>query len=135
MSGKVLTGRNKKAPPFGGADKTARLCLSGFLFQRFFQHLQQVRDIQRLCDVAVHARIQGVLLVLLKGVGGHGKNGDACLAGVGQSADTPGGFVAVHPGHLDVHQNQVVLPGHGLLHLFHCFNAVSGGIHKEARFL
>ena len=32
------------------------------LFQRFIQHLQQVRDIQRLCNVAVHARIQGVLL-------------------------------------------------------------------------
>lgn len=30
--------------------------------QRFVQHLQQVRDIQRLCNVAVHARIQGVVL-------------------------------------------------------------------------
>ena len=27
----------------------------------------------------------------------------ATLAGVGQGADTPGGFVTVHLGHLDVH--------------------------------
>ena len=71
--------------------------------QRFVQHLQQVLDIQRLCDMAVHTGLQGVLPVLFKGVGGHGKNGDARLAGIGQGTDTPGGFLAVHPGHLDVH--------------------------------
>ena len=81
----MLTGRNKKAPPFGGADKTARLYLSGFLFQRFFQHLQQVRDIQRLCDVAVHARIHGVLLSSSKALAVMAKMGMPALRGSGRA--------------------------------------------------
>ena len=44
----------------------------------------------------VHARITGVLLILLNGVGRHGDDRDVRNGGIGHPADPPGGLAAVH---------------------------------------
>ena len=73
------------------------------LFQYVCKDLQQVRNIQRLCNVAVHPGFQCILTVFFKGICRHCKDGDASLCSIRQGTDLPRCLVAVHPGHLDVH--------------------------------
>ena len=62
----------------------------------------------RLANVVVHAGREALLTVAGHGMSGHGDDiglGEAAVAG----ADTPSCFVAIHFGHLAVHQNDVVM--------------------------
>ncbi len=65
--------------------------------------------------MAVHAAFQGLFFILLEGVGGHGQNGDGGKRLVLQLTDAGGGLIAVHHGHLHVHQHQLVVAGFGFL--------------------
>ena len=62
-----------------------------------------MRNIQRLCNVAVHTGLQCILTVFFKGVGGHCKDGNVCLCSIRQGTDLPRCLVTVNLGHLDVH--------------------------------
>ena len=73
-----------------------------WLIQDPFQFRHQLFDDHGLGDVAVHTRRKSAVLILLKGIGGHSQDGNAGNRGVGQLPNPPGGFIAVHPGHLNV---------------------------------
>ena len=60
--------------------------------------------------MGAHAGVQRRPFVLGKGVGRHGDDGNGGRVRPLQGADGPGGLVAVHHRHLDVHQNGVKLP-------------------------
>ena len=81
--------------------------------------------------MAVHAGLQRRLTVLRKGVGRHGQNGDMGQLWVRQGADAPRGLIAVHPGYLHVHEDQVVVTRGGPADLFHGCGAVVRLLHQE----
>ena len=81
--------------------------------------------------MAVHAGLQRRLTVLRKGVGRHGQNGDMGQLGVRQGADAPRGLIAVHPGHLHVHKDQVVVTRGGPADLFHGCVAIVRLLHQK----
>ena len=78
--------------------------------------------------MGVHARFQGILDILHKGVGCHGNNGNASGIGTVQPPDLPGGVQTVHHRHLDIHENGVIPAGSGglkgLYRLFPVLSAV-----------
>ena len=94
-----------------------------------------MRNIQRLCNMAVHTGLQCILTVFLKGICRHCKDGDASLCGIRQCTNLPRCLVAVHVGHLDVHEDQVILSVCRLLHLPDGDLAILGRFHLKARFL
>lgn len=106
-----------------------------FLLDELLHEGEQVRHIDRLGDVSVHACSQRGLFVLLEGVGGNGDNRQLCQTFIRQCADLLGRFVAVHNGHLDIHENQVIITGCGLLHHFHSDGAVIGLLGDDAGLL
>ena len=57
--------------------------------------------------MGVHAAGEGLALVLGEVVGRHGDDGDGAGVGAIHRADSPGGVVAVHYGHLHVHEDHV----------------------------
>ncbi len=63
-----------------------------------------------LGDVVVHAGFDAAFAIGLHGVGGHGDD-DGVAAGRFGAADLFGGLVAVHDGHLAIHENEVVAIG------------------------
>ncbi len=66
-----------------------------------------VAEFDRLGDVVVHAGGEAGVAIALEGVGGEGDDAGLALGGeVG--ADLAGGLEAVHLGHLEVHENEVV---------------------------
>ena len=85
-----------------------------------------------LGQVVLHARIQAALAVAFHGVGGHGDDGQVVEPGF--LADGSGGGQAIHFGHLDVHQHQVVVVGRGRLYFCHGIMAVDGGLDLYAGF-
>ncbi len=82
--------------------------------------------------MAVHAAAPRLTDVLRHGVGGHGDNGNGRQRLIGQGAYGPGRVVAVHDGHLDVHEHGVVVSGPGARHPVHGLLAVDDRIDLEA---
>ncbi|VTR69616.1 hypothetical protein DESC_760043 [Desulfosarcina cetonica] len=63
-------------------------------------------------DVITHPRRETAFTVTLHGMGRHGDDRNLRIEHAGLAgADLPGGFVAVHFRHLDVHQYQIIWPG------------------------
>ena len=60
--------------------------------------------------MVIHAGVKRALLIFFKGVGRHGDDGHGG-PGIRQSADGLRCLVAVHAGHLDIHEHGVVVPG------------------------
>ena len=89
--------------------------------QRLFQH----RNVNRLGEVHVHARIQTLLNVVRKGVRGHRDNRNRPADGVVAGAEGARRFVAVHYGHLHVHQDNVVVAGADVVERLHQLLAVA----------
>jgi hypothetical protein len=63
-----------------------------------------------LGKVVVHAGVKATLTISLHGVGGHGDDDDVAIWRLG-AADLFGGLVAVHNGHLAIHEDEVVVIG------------------------
>ncbi len=83
--------------------------------------------LDRLGDIAVHARLQAALPIALDGVGSHRDDRDVPACPPLSLADAGRRLEAIHLGHLHVHQDQVeglLLPGgEGLL-------AIAGDVHR-----
>ena len=99
------------------------------------QRLNHVLDIDRFGQEPIHARLLGGPAILVKGIGGHGQNGNARQCRVLQRTDAAGGLVTVHNGHLNVHQYQIIGSGAGFGDFFHRLRTVFGGVQREAVFL
>ena len=80
------------------------LSVSAF-YQELLHDLEELGHIDGLADVGVHASVEGLALVLVKGIGRHSDDGDIRVLGKGQVADFAGCLVAIHHGHLDIHQD------------------------------
>ncbi len=80
------------------------------LFQIFPQCGQQGVHADGFGDVVIHAGVKRALLIFFKGVGRHGDDGHGG-PGIRQSTDGLRCLVAVHAGHLDIHEHGVVVPG------------------------
>lgn len=96
-------------PPDGGAP--------------FPEHLDEFVDADGFREIIVHPFGETFFAVLSGGIGGHGDD-DGPVA-VAFSADDPGGFEAVHFGHLDVHEDEVVW---GFVEFFEGLDAVLGDV-------
>jgi len=81
--------------------------------------------------VAVHAGLLAAPHVVVKGVGGHGQDGDARIGAV-QAADGLGGVEAVHHRHAQVHEHRRKFPGAAVGEGFHPGLAVFRGDHRQA---
>ena len=68
--------------------------------------------------MAIHPCRQCIIHILLECIRRHGKNRDSCLPLVGQATDISRRLIAIHMGHLDIHQNQVIASGQCCLQLF-----------------
>lgn len=84
--------------------------------------------IHGLGHVVVHASRQTGVPVFVEGIGGHGQDGHRLA--LRHAADGPGGGNAIQPGHLDIHQDQVIGRGAGQ---GHSLQAIVGHIHPQAR--
>ena len=60
--------------------------------------------------MGVHPCIEGAFHILLECVGAHGDNGDFLRALFTALSDFPGSRKTVHYRHLDIHQNQIIIP-------------------------
>ena len=100
--------------------------------QNLLQHVHQLRNVNRLGDVAVHAGVAGFLAILVKSVRGHGDDGDGGFFAVVQRADVLRRFVAVHDGHLNVHQNEVIRTGGRILDGIHRLRSIVRGVDNRA---
>ena len=75
---------------------TSRICKRRFrLFQDLGERLQKNLQINGLCQMAVHSGSNGLLAVLIKGIGRHGKDGDLLAIIPVHGSDLPCGLVAV----------------------------------------
>ena len=83
--------------------------------------------------MAVHAVGQHQIHVFLEGIGGQGDDRHASGVGPVHGADGFGRGVAVHPGHLQIHENQVIeVDGRACEHR-HGFGSVRGLIHPQTQ--
>ena len=57
----------------------------------------------------VHARLERTLYIFVKGVGGHGDNGNLLRVGALQGADRSSGLKTVHHRHAHIHEDRVVV--------------------------
>ncbi len=90
--------------------------------------------VDRLGDIAAHARIVALFAVGGKGVGRHGKDGHI-VVGTVTGADTAGGLHAVHHRHLHVHEHRKIAAGGRLFKHFHCLLPVLGPVHFQTNAL
>ncbi|OPY79760.1 MAG: hypothetical protein A4E70_02034 [Syntrophus sp. PtaU1.Bin005] len=70
----------------------------------------------RFAEIIVHSRVHAGPAVAFQGMGRERDNGDPAVPGFSFTKplpfpDFPGRFIAVHPRHLAVHQDEVVMPG------------------------
>ena len=72
-----------------------------------FDHGEQHRRIDRLREIAVHARGQTPLAIAVHRVRGHGDNADVLARGALAQANRDGRVEAAHDRHLQVHQHEV----------------------------
>lgn len=96
------------------------------LHKNMIKHVCNGFQVDGLDDVPVHAVLKGFPPILFKGVCRHGNDGDVSLSVVWQGADFPRCRIAVHSGHLDVHQHQVIGILWGIIDDVHRFDAVPG---------
>ena len=80
----------------------------------------------------VHPHGLGRLNILGESVGRHGDNGDLLAVIPVHGPDGSGGVVAVHPRHLDVHEDDVVISVLTAEHPVHSFRSVGSALHSEA---
>jgi len=85
--------------------------------------------------MGVHAALGGLLPVLVKGIGRQGHNGHVGQLRVLQGPDSPGGAVAVHYRHPQIHQHQGILTGGGVSDLFHRGLSVVGSVYRKTNVL
>ena len=96
------------------------------------QLLHQVADDDGFGQKTVHAAFHGAAAILIEGVGGHGKDRDPGQSGVFQRADLPGGGIAIHDRHLNIHQHQIIAARRGGAYFFHRYGTVVSRIDPEA---
>ena len=85
--------------------------------------------------MAVHAGLQRVLFIFVKGVGGHGEDRDGGKLRGFQLSDGTGGVITVHDRHLDVHQDDLIPARPGVPHHIYGNLAVVSDLHGKAGFL
>ena len=107
------------------------LCIFG-LYQHRGQCFHHGADIDRLGNVRLHACFCRCLLVLLKGVGRHGEDRNACKSFIREAPDCSRRLIPVHYGHLDIHQDRIVVTRLGCGNHVHRDLPVLGGFHPEA---
>jgi hypothetical protein len=86
----------------------------------FFEHIGQLVEVDGFAEVIVHTGGQAVLAVFAGGVGRYRDDNGLCAF---VSTDEACGFEAVHFGHLDIHEYEVVAI---LLELFEDFFSIGG---------
>ena len=89
------------------------------------QDFHEFRKVHRLCKVGVHAggySLPDILLVRIRG-----KSDDGHCYGIVpvQAPYAPGGIVAVHIRHQQIHKNKIVITFAGSLEFFYSLNAVN----------
>lgn len=82
---------------------------------------------KRLGEMFVHAAFMALFDVVLKGVCGHGEDGDDRSITAGETADLPARFIAVHDGHHDIHENEVIVAKGRFAEGFDGFDAILTG--------
>ena len=76
-------------------------------------------------EMVVHACSQAGIAVLVEGIDGHREDGQLVADAL---ANAPGRFESVQPGHLHVHQRQVIGGRHSQLH---CLGSVAGHVNQQ----
>ncbi len=79
------------------------------------EQLGQCAEIQRLGEVIIHPGLQALVPVAGHGMGGQGNDGEVVTLYIASRiANLTGGLEAVHAGHLNIHEDQIVgLGGEG----------------------
>ena len=78
-----------------------------YSFQTLAHHGVELIHIQRLGEIAVPSGLHSRAHILVKGVGCHGNDRHIGNDRVVQRADGPGGRIAVHHRHHDIHEHQI----------------------------
>ena len=99
--------------------------------QEALENGDHFRFVDGFGDVVVHAGIEAALAIALHRVGGHGDDDDVTTGRL-SAADLFGGLVAVHDGHLAIHEDEVVAIGGDHVD---CFLSVGGEFYFEAETL
>ena len=95
----------------------------------------ELRDIEGLGNVVIHTAVQALLSVLLSGIGAQCHNGKGLNIRSVDGADRASGFVAVHYGHLYIHQDQIIVPQRMIPNRIDGISAIHNGFHEKAGFL
>lgn len=103
--------------------------------QNTCKSIEQLRNVDRFCNVPVHAGSDGVLLIFGKGICRHGDDRDTGGVRIRKFSDSLRRVITVHLRHLDIHKNQVILTGRGIAHLLDGNVTVFGSIYNNAFFL
>ena len=85
--------------------------------------------------MTVHAHFQCLSTIFLKSVGCHSDDRDLRFPTVRQSADHLRCLIAVHIGHLHIHQDQIIGARRCFFQLIHADNAILRMIHGKSHFL
>ena len=89
-------------------------------------------DLEGFRKVIIHAGINGDLSVLIEGIGCHGHDRDPRKLRIFQGTYLLGRLIAVHDGHLHIHEYELILTGLRGTEHFDRFPAILGGIHIDA---
>ena len=117
----ILTVPRRK-PPFQAlfcSGGPAVLCQRAGSADIGMQHSDQNVHIQRLRQMIVHPRVLAPEDILGKGVGRHRDDRDLFRIGAVHGADRFCRLIAIHIGHLHIHEDDGILPIGGIRHLFH----------------
>ena len=85
--------------------------------------------------MTIHTCLEGILPVLLKGIGRHGKDGNLSLCPVSQLPYLTGCLITIEARHLDVHENEAEIIGGSLLEHPDTLHTICGTLHEEPRLL
>ena len=86
----------------------------------FLEHVSKLVEVDGFAEIVVHTCGQAILAVFAGGVGRYRDDDGLCCF---VCADKSGGFQAVHLGHLDIHEHEVIVV---LFQLFEDFFAIGG---------
>lgn len=82
---------------------------------------------KRLGEMLVHAALMALFDVVLKGICGHGEDGDERSITAGEASDPPARLIAVHDRHHDIHENEVIVAKGRFAECLDSFRAIFTG--------
>lgn len=82
---------------------------------------------KRLGEMLVHAALMALFDVILKGIRGHGEDGDERSIAAGEASDPPARLIAAHDRHHDIHENEVIVAKGRFAEYLDGFSAIFAG--------